>query len=504
MLTRASSDAPVVASASRWARFTAIGAIGLLVQLAALWVLTSLAHWAWLTATLVSVELAVVHNFLWHVRWTWRDRPGSLLIQFVRFQLSNGVASIAGNAALMSWFAGRLGWPPVPANVLAVATMSVVNFVMADRWVFRKPHGRRLAFALCAACLSISRTATAQSAEAIGAWERYVAATEVRLERSRASGGPPAPATESITASGESVRVPSGTISDWRGSVFIRGITLDRMLQRLQHPGTPPPQEDVVSSRVLARTDDSLRVSIRLVRRAIVTVTYDTEHEMRFRRWTPRLATARSIATRIAEVGGSDHGFLWRLHSYWRYEEIDGGVRVDLESLTLSRDVPSIVRPIAAPLITRIARESMVRTLEAFQRFFSTQDSKEVFRQTRYPATTSRSETTGWIDVPCDRTRSWYAATRRPVTGPMPPAPICRSSTESTGTTSAPVPQMNASFDVHTSNSVNGFSSALMPRLAASASSVSRVTPFRLVAVGGVSSAWSVTMKKLSTVASAT
>ena len=199
--------------------------------------------------------------------------------------------------------------------------------------------------------------AAAQAPEAIDAWERYVAATEARLERSRADPCP-RPVPDVIAATGESVRVPSGTISDWRGSVFIPGVTLDRLLQRLQHPGTPPPQEDVVSSRVIARTDDSLRVSIRLVRRAIVTVTYDTEHEMRFRRWTPRLATARSVATRIEEVGGSDHGFLWRLNSYWRYEEIDGGVLVDLESLTLSRDVPSIIRPIAAPLVTRIARES--------------------------------------------------------------------------------------------------------------------------------------------------
>jgi hypothetical protein len=120
---------------------------------------------------------------------------------------------------------------------------------------------------------------------------------------------------------------------------------------------------------VLGRSDDSLRLAIRLARRAIVTVTYDTEHEMRFHRWTPRLATARSVATRIEEVGGSDHGFLWRLHSYWIYEEIDGGVLVELQSLTLSRDVPSIIRPIATPLVNRIARESMTRTLEALQRF---------------------------------------------------------------------------------------------------------------------------------------
>ena len=69
-----------------------------------------------------------------------------------------------------------------------------------------------------------------------------------------------------------------------------------------------------------------MRVFVRLVRHAIVTVTYDTEHEMRFRRVDADVATARSVATRIEEVGGSDHGFLWRLHSYWRYEEVNGGV----------------------------------------------------------------------------------------------------------------------------------------------------------------------------------
>ena len=125
-----------------------------------------------------------------------------------------------------------------------------------------------------------------------------------------------------------------------------------------------------MSSRVIARGTDSLRVGIRLVRHAIVTVGYDTEHEMRFRRLTPTLATARSVATRIEQIDGGDHGFLWRLHSYWRYEEIGGGVLVELRSLTLSRSVPALVRPIAGPLVTRVARESMVRTLEALRRYF--------------------------------------------------------------------------------------------------------------------------------------
>jgi hypothetical protein len=91
---------------------------------------------------------------------------------------------------------------------------------------------------------------------------------------------------------------------------------------------------------------------------------------MTFRRWSPTVATARSVATRIEQADGGDHGFLWRLHSYWRYEEKPNGVLVELESLTLSRDVPALVRPIASPLVNRVARESTYRTLEALRRFF--------------------------------------------------------------------------------------------------------------------------------------
>ena len=106
------------------------------------------------------------------------------------------------------------------------------------------------------------------------------------------------------------------------------------------------------------------------MRRAIVTVSYDTEHEMQFHRLSPTLATARSVATSIEQLDGGDHGFLWRLHSYWRYEETGGGVLVELRSLTLSRNVPALVRPIAGPLVNRVARESMVRTLEALRKYF--------------------------------------------------------------------------------------------------------------------------------------
>src|SRR5204863_7409514 len=96
------------------------------------------------------------------------------------------------------------------------------------------------------------------------------------------------------------------------------------------------------------------------------------------------LATSRSVATTIAEredagtrteherTPGDDRGFLWRLNSYWRYVQADGGVWVDVESLTLSRDLPAPIRPIAGPIINRVARESMNRTLSSMARWFET------------------------------------------------------------------------------------------------------------------------------------
>jgi putative flippase GtrA len=123
--------------------FIAVGALGFVVQLAALAALTSVAGWGWLPATLAAVELAVVHNFCWHARWTWSDRAkGATLRRFVAFNASNGAASLLGNAALMTLLVGVAGLPPVSANTLAVALIAVANFVVADRWVFGDPPRR--------------------------------------------------------------------------------------------------------------------------------------------------------------------------------------------------------------------------------------------------------------------------------------------------------------------------------------------------------------------------
>lgn len=100
---------------------------------------------------------------------------------------------------------------------------------------------------------------------------------------------------------------------------------------------------------------------------------------MRYSRHASRRASSRSVATKIAEltdVGspaerehpvGRDRGFLWRLNSYWRYEEVDDGVIVECESVTLSRSIPAVIRWMIMPMIKGAARESMERTLSSMK-----------------------------------------------------------------------------------------------------------------------------------------
>jgi hypothetical protein len=195
--------------------------------------------------------------------------------------------------------------------------------------------------------------------ETIAAWNRYVAKAETALQRTRAI----------EPQGGRHVDVPGGTIYHWRGSTIVRGTTVDRVVHRLMYPGTPPPQEDVLESRVLSRRGDSLHVYLKLARTVLVTVTYDTEHDVTFQRVAPGVMTSRSVSTRIVESGGSDRGFLWRLNSYWRYTQVGTDVLIELESLSLSRDVPRLARPIAVPIANRIARESVARTLASVRAF---------------------------------------------------------------------------------------------------------------------------------------
>jgi len=345
--------------------FIAIGAIGFLIQLGSLAALTMAAGWPYEPATAIAVQLAVMHNFGWHERWTWRDRlvsrpSGSrhagVFSRFLRYQITTGATSIVGNLVCVTVLVEALGLNAIAANAVAVAAMSLANFVVSDRWVFTRAAAV-LAITIAAAP---SRAAAAElTPQTIAAWNQYVAETEARVARAR----PADPRAQEPR--GHGVGVPGGTIHHWRGSTLVRGTTVGALVEALTRPGMRPPQEDVLESRVLARSGGSSRVYLKLVRRTIITVTYDTEHQVTFVSESPRLAASRSVSTKIAEADGRDRGFLWRLNSYWRYSQAGNDVLVELESLSLSREMPMLLTPVAGPIVNRIARESMTRTLDS-------------------------------------------------------------------------------------------------------------------------------------------
>ena len=246
--------------------------------------------------------------------------------------------------------------------------------------------------------------AQAQQPETLAAWNQYVRATEDRIESELSGAGSQFFSRDFESAeraaedmrtvlegrtiidkmktrqpNGSDIDVPGGMIHHWRGAVFIPGVTLNEVLDAVRHPENDAHQEDVLEARVLERTDEFVRVYLKLVRSRIVTATYNTEHLAVYQRYGTGRASSSTIALRIAELEdagtererekapGQDRGFLWRLHSYWRYGEVDGGVVVECESITLSRSIPFLARPFVGPIVNGVARESLDRTLSAMR-----------------------------------------------------------------------------------------------------------------------------------------
>jgi putative flippase GtrA len=352
---------PTDVAARRPIAFLAVASGGFLLQTATVTFLTHVSSIAPEVATAIAVEIAVLHNFFWHERWTWADRAAaqSRLRRFGGYQLATGSTSLAGTLVVVSMAMRLFAIDVTTANVIAVVVMSVANYTIADRWIFP-----RTAVAVVIALAALPSSAAAQpTSDTLAAWEAHIA----RLERGTAAVRT-AP-IESGAPQGRELRIPAGLIHEWSGSVTIPHITVSQLVEALTTPGTPPPQEDVLESRLLAKSGDTLRVYLKLQRTAIITVIYDTEHAVTFERHGPALATSRSVATSIREAGGGDRGFLWRLNSYWTYRQIGSAVQVEVLSVSLSRDVPLVARALVSPIATRIARESLRRTLDAMRQF---------------------------------------------------------------------------------------------------------------------------------------
>jgi hypothetical protein len=172
---------------------------------------------------------------------------------------------------------------------------------------------------------------------------------------------------------------PGGMIHHWVGVVFIPGAKLEDVLAVLEdydHQSTYY-SPDVERSKIESRDGDHFRVFLRFRRHKVITVVLNTEHDVRYFHDAPGRSHSRSSAVRIAEVEnpgardehekqpGDDGGFLWRMETWWRMEERDGGVYVQSEAASLTRDIPTGLGWLVGPFVTSIPKETLVFTLEA-------------------------------------------------------------------------------------------------------------------------------------------
>jgi putative flippase GtrA len=122
----------------RWWKFNLVGAMGMVLQLATLALLDRWAPGHYLYSSAAAVELTLLHNFVWHLHYTWRDRRGdsALLAQLVRFHLSNGLVSLLGNYVLMRILVHEVRLPVLAANSISILCCSLVNFCLGNNWAF--------------------------------------------------------------------------------------------------------------------------------------------------------------------------------------------------------------------------------------------------------------------------------------------------------------------------------------------------------------------------------
>ena len=175
------------------------------------------------------------------------------------------------------------------------------------------------------------------------------------------------------------VKVPKGLIHDWIAAAFIPQANITDVFAVIRdydnHKDTFKPE--VIDSKLISRDGDDFQVYLRLLKKKVITVVLDTDHEVHYypvghMRWV-----CRSHTTRIAEVenAGSQqerilqpdtgYGFLWRLYSYWRFEEGDAGVVVECRAISLTRDVPFGLGWAIEPIIKTLPKESLINTLQA-------------------------------------------------------------------------------------------------------------------------------------------
>lgn len=269
---------------------------------------------------------------------------------------------------------------------------------MLQRVTRRIPYFGALTVQGLAIVLSCSGILLAQQPETSQAFDRYIAQAEARITEQRSQANrflkldslPAEQRSEMLRrlhqgevviekTAGTPEAIPGGLIHDWQGWVFIPGVPVQQVVDlirdydHLARYYSP----DVLQSRLITASGDDLHVYMRLQKHKVVTVVLDTEYDVHYGRIDATHQYSISRSTRVSEIEnpggpneralspGHDHGYMWRLNSYWAFEQAGDGVLVQCEAISLTRDIPTGLAWLIGPFVNSIPRESLQFTLNA-------------------------------------------------------------------------------------------------------------------------------------------
>ncbi len=266
----------------------------------------------------------------------------------------------------------------------------------------RQRGSRRLAAALvCISLLSPQTFAAELKPKSIETFDRYIRLTEARIDAEIQKSDPflwvdslpEAARTQAYERlrrgevvierlrtldNGKRIEDDDSIIHHWIGTVFVPGATPQQTIALAQqyerHAEIYKP--DVMKSQILSRNGNDFRIFYRFYKhKAVVTTVHNTEHEVRYIPLDAHHLHTRTWTTRIAQVEdpdkpdgpekpvGNDSGYMWRMNTYWRYLERDGGTYIQCESISLSRSIPAVIAWLIRPYVESIPRESVTFTL---------------------------------------------------------------------------------------------------------------------------------------------
>jgi hypothetical protein len=259
-------------------------------------------------------------------------------------------------------------------------------------------RSRTVAWALAILLLGLarpSRIAADPAPAAVSAFNSYIDKLEARLAQQHRSPGtfiaPVASGADSdarlrrgdlivekITPSNVP-DLPGAMLHHLRGTAFAPGAKaadFERLMKNFNaYPQHYSPQ--VLQAKVLAQQGDRFQAMMRVRQVHIITVVMDMAYDITFARLDAQHGSSLAHSTKISEIDspgtsheramgpGEDHGFLWRLDTYWSYEERDGGLYMQIESVSLTRSIPRGLAWAVGPFVESVPRESLEFTLRS-------------------------------------------------------------------------------------------------------------------------------------------